>query len=230
VFLALNNIAYFYAISRIQVAAAILLQYLAPVLVAVFSMLFWKERTTALKVGALGLAVGGCYLVVGGYSLQLLQMNRDGVLAGLAGAVCFAGYTLLGERTMHRYPPWTALLYALAFATISWHILHSPFHYAAAGFSLAQWGGIAYIAVMGTVVPFGLYLVGVNHIRATRAIITATLEPISAGFMSFALLGEVLEAFQILGGGLVIAAIALLQLQREQDSLAPAAIRGESGP
>jgi len=38
---------------------------------------------------------------------------------------------------------------------------------------------------MGTILPFGLYFMGINYIRSTRALITATLEPISAGFMAF---------------------------------------------
>lgn len=39
--------------------------------------------------------------------------------------------------------------------------------------------------MMGTILPFGLYFMGINYIRSTRALITATLEPISAGFMAF---------------------------------------------
>ena len=62
---------------------------------------------------------------------------------------------------------------------------------------------------MGTAIPFGLYFVGINYIRSTRASITATLEPISAGFIAYLFLGEILEPLQILGGVLVIAAIVL---------------------
>ena len=71
--------SYFYAISKIQVAAAILLEYLAPILVAIFSICFWKERLTLSKIAALFLAFGGCYLVVGGYSLHLFLLNRLGI-------------------------------------------------------------------------------------------------------------------------------------------------------
>jgi drug/metabolite transporter (DMT)-like permease len=134
----------------------------------------------------------------------------------------------MGERGMHRHSPWTVLFYAIAFAALSWHILMSPFRYLTAGFTLPQWGWLLYIAILGTIVPFGLYLMGVNHIRSTRAIITATLEPISAGAISFLLLGETLAFLQIVGGVLVIGAIALLQLEREHDALAPAAIRSRS--
>lgn len=219
---------YFYTISKIQVAAAILIQYMAPIFVAVYAFCFWKERLTVSKVSAILLAVTGCYLVVGGYNLELLQMNRLGIMGGLTSAVCFAGYSLLGERGMHRYPPWTILFYAMVFSALAWHVVFPPFHYMFAGFSWAQWGWILYIAVMGTILPFGLYFVGINYIRSTRASITATLEPISAGFFALLFLGETLEFLQIVGGILVIGAIVLLQVQQEQDEMAPERIRAKT--
>jgi len=228
--MALVQGTYFYAISKIQVAAAILLQYMAPILVAIFSICFWKERLTVFKTAALVLAFGGCYLVVGGYNLQLLEMNRVGIMAGLLAAVCFAGYTLLGERGMHRYSPWTVLFYALAFSAVAWHVFYAPFHYLNAGFSRAQWGWIFYITVAGTILPFGLYFMGINYIRSTRASITAILEPICAGFMAFVALGEAMEILQIIGGLLVISAIILLQVKQEYDEMAPAVIRARTWP
>lgn len=223
--MALVQGAYFYAISKIQVAAATLLQYLAPILVAIYSVCFWRERLTAAKLIALMLSFGGCYLVVGGYDVRLLQMNILGILGGLGAAVSAAGYTLLGERGMHRYKPSTLLFYAMAFGCLTWHIIYPPFHYAVAGFSPYQWKWILYIAVMGTIIPFGLYFVGINYIRSTRAIITATLEPISAAFMAFFFLGEAMEPLQILGGMVVVGAIVLLQTQREHEEMAPELIR-----
>ena len=225
VFMALLQLSYFYAISKIQVAAAILLEYLAPVLVAFYSICFWKERLTISKFLALFLAMAGCYLVVGGYNLELLQINRLGILWGLTAAVSFAGYTLLGERGMHRYPPWTVLFYAFVFAALSLNVFHKPFNYLCASYSAGQWTCLLYIVVIGTILPFGLYFIGVNHIRSTRTMITATLEPISAAFMAFFILGEVLEPLQILGAVSVVAAIVLLQLQREHDELTPESIR-----
>ena len=57
--------------------------------------------------------------------------------------------------------------------------------------------------------------------RSTRAMITSTLEPIAAGFFAFFFIGEKLEPLQISGGILVISAIVLLQLHREQDAWLP---------
>jgi drug/metabolite transporter (DMT)-like permease len=225
VVMALVQVAYFYAISKIQVAAAIFIQYLAPVIVACFSICFWKERLTPGKILALVLSLGGCYLVVGGYSLHLLKMNQLGILAGILSAFCFAAYTLVGEKGMHRYSPWTVIFYSFLFATLTWHTLYPPFQYIKSDFSAVQWGWVIYVSIVGTVLPFGLFLVGVNYVRSTRASITATLEPISAGLFAYLFLGESLQPLQIAGGAMVVAAIVVLQLKRERDELSPASIR-----
>jgi len=81
------------------------------------------------------------------------------------------------------------------------------------------------VAVAGTLVPFGLYFVGVNHIRSTRASITAILEPIAAGALAFVLLGEALTVPQAMGGALVLGALVLLNLEQEAPELAPASVR-----
>jgi len=223
--LALVQATYLYTISKMQVAAAILIQYTSPILVAAYSICFWAERLTVLKVVALFLSLFGCYLVVGGYNLELLKLNREGAITGTASAALFAMYSLLGERGMHRYQPWTVVFYALVFAAVTWNIFQPAFHFLYAGYTWEQWIYLFYIAIFGTIIPFGLFFVGVNHIRSTRATITSTIEPISAGFIAFIFLGETLDLPQMVGGALVIAAIVLLQVQTEKDELAPALVR-----
>ena len=223
--MAMLQLSYFYAISKIQVSAAILLEYLAPILVAIYSILFWNENITVTKITALFLAMAGCFLVVGGYNLHILEMNRAGILWGLASAVSFASYTLLGEAGLRRYQPWTVIFYALVFAACTLNIVTTPQNYLLTDYSFNQVWYLLYIVIMGTIIPFWLYFVGVNYIRSTRTVITATFEPISAAFMAYFLLGETLELLQIIGGISVISAIVLLQLQREHDEMTPEFLR-----
>jgi len=223
--MAMVQISYFSAISKIQVSAAIILEYLAPILVAIYSIVFWNESITVSKITALFLAMAGCFLVVGGYNLHILEMNRVGILWGLASAISFASYTLLGEAGLRRYPPWTVIFYAFVFAAVSLNIVSAPPDYLLTDYGASQSLYLLYLVIFGTIIPFWLYFVGINYICSTQTVITATFEPISAAFMAYFLLGEVLDPFQIIGGISVISAIILLQLQREQDEMAPALIR-----
>ena len=144
-------------------------------------------------------------------------MNVVGIISGLLSALTFAWYAIHGEYGMRRYNPWTVLFYALLFGAVVWNILHPPLEAFMHAYTPVQWMWILYIGVMGTLVPFGLYLEGINLIRSTRASITATLEPISAGVIASIFLGEVMLPLQILGGLIVIASIILLHFSKVEN-------------
>jgi drug/metabolite transporter (DMT)-like permease len=219
------NIAYLFAISRLNVAAAILLEYLAPIFIAIYTVIFQREKLSRPTILAILSAGIGCYLVVGAYNLDILNLNLAGIISGLCAAIAFAWWSVHGEYGMRRYNPWTVLFYAFLVATIEWNILHPPLEAFQHAYSPVVWGWIFYIAVVGTILPFGAYYEGINLIRSTRASITSTLEPIMAGVFAFIFLNEMMAPLQMLGGVLVIAAIILLQIKQEYDDKAPGLIR-----
>jgi drug/metabolite transporter, DME family len=209
--LASVQFTYLYAISKINVAAAILLQYLAPVFIALYSVIFAKEKLSLPTLSALIGSTFGCYLVVGAYDFDMLGMNKAGIVSGILSAIAFAWYSIRGEYGTKRYDSRTVLFFAFLFAALSWNIFFPPLSAFMRSYSAAEWGWILYIAVLGTAVPFGLYLKGVSLIHATKAGITATLEPITAGIISAVFLGEKMDGFQSFGAGLVICSVVLLQ-------------------
>jgi len=202
---------YLFAISKISVAAAILLHYTGPVFVAAYAAIFLHQKLTRISLLAICGTLVGCFLVAGAYNLNLLSLNRIGIIGGILAAAAFATYSLLSEYGMRKYNPWTVLLYGLLFAAIIWNILYPPFKAILHAYLPVEGFWILFIAICGTILPFGLYFEGIKRIRATHASITATLEPISAGVISAAFLGEMMAPLQILGGVLVIASIVLLQ-------------------
>jgi drug/metabolite transporter (DMT)-like permease len=213
--LAATQFTYLYSISRIQVAVAILLEYMAPVFIAVYSVLFAREKLGQRTVIALAGALAGCYFMTGVYSLDILNMNRTGILAGLGSAAAFAAYTLKSEYGMQNYTPWTVVFYALFFAALIWNIFHPPFAAFIHPHRGPEWVLILYIGTFGTILPFGLYNEGIKLLQSTRASITATMEPVLAGFFAYSFLGETMELLQVTGALLVIASILLLQTRKD---------------
>ncbi len=203
---------YLLAISKINVAAAILLHYTGPVFVALYVVFIQRHKLSFNSVLAILGTLIGCFLVVGAYNLQLFALNRVGIVAGILAAVSFAVYSILSEYGMRKYTPWTVLLYGMLFAALMWNILHPPLEAFLHRYSPFQWGLILFIGVCGTIIPFGLYFEGVKRIKPTHASITATLEPISAGIIAAVFLGEMMGTLQIIGGLIVIVSIILLQL------------------
>jgi drug/metabolite transporter (DMT)-like permease len=209
--LAMANFTYFYTISLTNVATAILLQYMAPILVALASALFLGERLTWLTLLALGLAVGGCFFMVKGYDPAFLRVNLPGLISGLLSACAFAGYTLLTKRAVGRMPSWTLLAYAYTFAMLFWWTLTPPWLLISEGYTLRLWAIFFLIGAAGTVLPFALYTFGLTYLPATQVSIISTMEPVVAAGAGLLLLGEALHWPQLLGGVLVVTGVVLVQ-------------------
>lgn len=208
------HFTYFMAISHANVATAILLQYLAPVIVLMFSVLFLRERPTWTLPAGVTLSVLGCALVVGALGGDGLAVSPAGIAWGLTSAVFFAAYSLMGRRAARRYSPWTTLGYGLAFASAFWLLyLGGPSGIAGAFETPTSAGAVVFIAIVSTVVPFAAFLKALHHIDPTRATIVATLEPVLAGAAAFGLFGEVFAGLQVAGVALVLGAIVLIQSQ-----------------
>ncbi len=219
---------YLYAISKINGAAAILLEYLSPSLIVLYSLFIVREKPAKITIIALIGATAGCYLVVGAYNFDIFAMNLAGILGGLGAAVTFSWYSIQGEYGMRKYNPWTVLFYAFGIGAVAINIaVFSPDAFMRS-YAPVEWVWIVYISVIGTILPFGFYYEGINRIRSSRASITATLEPIIAGVVSYIFLGEVMEIPQIAGGVLVIFSVVILQLRQQVDENAPFLIRKKS--
>jgi len=211
--LAMANFTYYYTISLTTVATAILLQYMAPILVALASALFLGERPTRITLLALALAVSGCFFMVKGYNPALLRLNLPGLISGLLSACAFAGYTLLTKRAVAQMPSWTLLVYAYAFSTLFWWMLTPPWRLLSEGYPLRLWAIFFLIGAGGTILPFALYTFGLTYLPATQVSIISTMEPVVAAGAGFLLLGETLDPPQLLGGGLVVTGVILVQRQ-----------------
>lgn len=202
---------YFMTISLTGVATAILLEYLAPILVFAVSVLFLGHRFEwSLPVGVV-LSVAGCAMVVGAFSPGGLSISPQGLAWGLASAVLFALYSLMGGAVAQKHAPITTLFYGLGFAAIFWLLALGPGPILALLMTPRTALAVVFIAVMSTIIPFGCFLAALRHIPPTNATITSTLEPALAGIGAYLLFGEALSGVQLLGGLLVVAAIITVQ-------------------
>jgi drug/metabolite transporter (DMT)-like permease len=210
-----SNFSYYYTISQTNVATAILLQYLAPIVVLAYAALTREEEPTFLKIAAGVVSLGGCFLAIAGKDLSVLQISDAGLASGLVSAGCWGFTNIWLRRVLRDYQVWTALIYAFISATVFWLFVNPPWNLVAAHYSGSEWGTFFLFAVISILIPHSLYFSGMRYLTASRGIITATFEPIVAIGSAFLVLGEALSAVQLAGAALVIAAIALLQLKQE---------------
>jgi drug/metabolite transporter, DME family len=209
--LALVTLSYYLAIERLPVAIGIVLQYTGPVLVFAWTALVFHRRPTPPMVGALAGATAGVVLVTGIPAGDLGGLDSVGIAMGLTAAIAFAAYTLLGEVVRRSYEPRAAAFRAFSVTAALW------FGVVLAGGRLPAWnaewlGAVAFVAIAGTLVPFVAFVWAVALVRAERAAIAATLEPVLAAAVAWVWIGQALNVSQMLGGALVIGSVVALQM------------------
>jgi drug/metabolite transporter (DMT)-like permease len=222
---ALVQLFYFLAIHRLEIGVSLLIQYLGPLLVALFAFLVLKEHVRGRLWIALALALGGMTLVVDLW--HGVPLDGLGVLFSLCSAVTFAGYMLLAERAVGRRDPISLLCYGFLFATLFWAIAQPwwsfPFDLPGQSVSLLGrlsdvhlpiWLLLAWMILLGTIIPFFLIVGSMRHISATRAGILAMVEPVVASIVAYAWLGETLNGTTLIGGAVVLCGIVLAQTAR----------------
>lgn len=215
--MALLQFFYFYTISLTNVATAVFLQYLAPVLMAVYATVFEKVRLGWNRGLAVGLATLGGLLIMlntGGAAISKL-----GIVSGLLAAFAMAFNTIYGRRAVRDYHPLTAVTYSFGFAGLFWWLV-SPEAWTSGTINAGNWWLFMYVAVFSTVVPFLLYFFGMRYLSPTNVGVTACLEPVIAAVVAYLTLGEVMGWLQSVGGLLVVAAVILLQTSSEQEAVA----------
>jgi drug/metabolite transporter (DMT)-like permease len=213
---------YFVAIARLPVGIALLLEFTAPVMVALWAKFVQHKDIRRGLWLALALVLGGLALVAevwNGLTLDLV-----GVVAGLGAAVALATYFVLGERAVGDRDTLSLAMWAFVIATVFWLVVHPPWtvpwsslteSVSLTGALSAQWVPawvlVAWIVVLGTVAPFLLEIGALRHVPATRAGIVATAEPVLAAWVAWLWLGEVLAPMQVLGAVVVVVGVALAQ-------------------
>lgn len=206
-----NNFLYFEAINLTSVATALLLQYQAPVLVALYVLVVRRQRVSGRLVSSLVLTVAGCALVVRAYDPEAVRLNLLGVLAGVGTAFAFAFYILSSQAALRSMRSWTLVAYGYLAASLVWLPILPPWRVIAAGYPSGVWWAFLAIASIGTVIPFGLFIGGLKYLPPTQASILAMLEPVIATVAAYLILGETLFPLQLLGGGLVLAGVIMVE-------------------
>jgi len=216
---------YFLAIHRLEIGVALLIQYLAPLLVALWARWVYREHVRRRVWVALVFSLIGLSLIVQVWTG--IELDGLGVVFALLGAVAYATYVLLAEHAVVRRDAFSVSCYGFLFAALFWTLVQPWWSFPAgvvgsdvsllgnlADAHLPVWLLMAWMIVLGTIVPFALIVAALRHVAATRAGITAMLEPVVASLVAFAWLDESLSAVQLAGGAVVLAGIVLAQTAR----------------
>jgi drug/metabolite transporter (DMT)-like permease len=222
---ALVQFLYFVAIERMPIGVALVIEYTAPVLVALWARFGEKEPVKKRVWLALALTLFGLSLVTNiwnGFTLDSI-----GFIAAALAAVSLAIYFITGEKLVQKRSALAIVTLAFGASTIFWAIILPWWNFETDIFS----GQVSFpenssnmvsislmmlwMIVMGTIAPFFLSFVALSHLKARTVAIVGTLEPVFASAVAFFVLNESLLAIQLLGGAVVIVGVVLAESAKE---------------
>lgn len=222
------QLAYFYAVTHLSVGVALLLEYLAPVLIVGWIWLRQRQRPRLLTVLGVGLAVLGLLLVLdvtGEASISLV-----GVLWGLGAAVCLVLYFLLAAHVDSDVPPlglagggllvgavalWLAGLIGLLDTT------RGATEVALSGVLVPWWVPILVIALLAAAFAYVAGIAAVRMLGAKLASFVALTEVLFAVLFAWLVLAELPTAIQLVGGLLIIGGVVAVRADEPRAAVVP---------
>jgi drug/metabolite transporter (DMT)-like permease len=223
--IALVQWLYFVAIENLPVGVALLIEFTAPLFIALFARFVYGEHVRRRIWVAVAMCLSGLALVVELWSG--VAFSTLGVTAAFGGAFALTAYLLMAERERRHRDAASLSFYGFVVAALLWAVVQPlwMFPWSVLGdsvslegnlseYSAPVWLLVGFVIVVGTFVTFSLLTGALRHVSATRASIVATLEPVVATVVAWAWLGERFGPTQLVGGAVVIAGILVAQSAR----------------
>jgi drug/metabolite transporter (DMT)-like permease len=222
---------YFNAVERLSVGVALLLEYLAPVLIVLWLWAASRKRPRALTFGGTLLSLGGLVLVLD--LTGAVKVDPVGVMWGLAAAVCLAIYFFITAKENDSLPPIVLASGGLLVgAAVMWLAAATgllPMSFSTADTKLGPWitpwwvalGGLV---VLATVLAYVSGIMGARALGSKVASFVSLTEVLFAVIWAWLLLGELPGAIQLLGGVLIVGGVILVRLDELRG---PATAAGE---
>jgi drug/metabolite transporter (DMT)-like permease len=221
---------YFVAIDRLPVGMALLLEYQAPILVAVWARVVQREPVRNRMWLGLALAMLGLAAATGIWKGAVF--DPIGIAAGFGAAICFAAYFLIGEHGVGLLDPLRVILWSFFVAAVGLNLFspitslspdlltaQAPMLGILEGYDAPVWALLAWITILGTLVPFAFELSALRHLPATTVTMIAMLEPVGVSALGWVWFFERLDAIAIAGGIAVVVGIVLAQTARREHVL-----------
>ena len=190
-------------------AAAILLQFTAPIFVMLLELIFYGKRPKLGEAIAVCAAIGGMLLF---FADRLEPGNLLGNLLAIGSGLCFAGVFLCNKR-QDTDPNHSLFLGFLINAACG-----LPFMFFDGGVTAdpLAWGLILFLGAVQVGLAYVFFAQGIRRTPALYACLISAVEPVLNPLWVAVVTGEVPGVYTLLGGGVIIAAVVGYQVWQEK--------------
>lgn len=206
---AVVNLLNLSALAYLPAATVVFLFYTFPAWVAAVAAVRGTERIGAVRAVALALSLAGIVVILGAPDTGVISLL--GASLSLAGAFVYALYIPL-LRQLHVGTTAPVAIFYIAIGTavsmVAYGTIRGELTWQLSPPTL---GAIVWLAVVPTVVAMQLFLRGLETLGPVRTAIISTAEPFCAALLAAVVLDQPVTVSTLLGGGLIAAAVLLLQ-------------------
>ncbi|QTF72917.1 EamA family transporter [Arthrobacter woluwensis] len=214
---------YFNAVQTLSVGVALLLEYLAPVMIVLWLWVVKRHAPRWLTITGTVVSIAGLLLVL---DLGGARVDPAGVLWGVAAAVCLVVYFFITARQNEGLPP---LVLAsggmLVGAVVLWIVTLSgimPLRFTfgeahLGGASVPWWISLAGMVILSTVIAYVTGIYASRALGSKVASFVSLTEVLFAVVWAWLLLGELPAPIQIGGGLLIVLGVLLVRVDELRD-------------
>ncbi|WNV75165.1 DMT family transporter [Geodermatophilus sp. DSM 44513] len=202
------NVLFFWGLSLAPAAdGAVLVPVLSPVFTAAAFVLAGRERPAPARVAGLLVGAGGAALFFAGIEATAGSARLLGDLLFVAGAACWAGYTVVSKRVLAGLDALLATTCATVAGAVALAVVALPaavqVHWSA--IPAVAWVNLVYLGVGPTAVAYLMYSIALRSLSPTTATLAMFAVPLFGVAGSAAFLGESFTHLQILGAAVLLA-------------------------
>lgn len=199
------TVCYFIAVNFVGAGIAVSLLYTAPVFSLVLAFFLLREHITTKALVLAVIAVLGVAMTTLGDTLSF----NWGIVFGLLSGVCYALYGILGKKALHNnYPPTLIFFTSVVISALALLLLPITYQTYVTAFTMpaTTWLWVIGLSLVGTIIPFFLYMSALHKLPATKASVFTVFEPFTAIVLSIVLLNQSLNMMQYVGMALILLA------------------------
>ena len=214
--IALNQLTFIGGMARTTVAHTGLITALGPVMVLAIAVVIRQEVLTAWKFAGMMIAFAGVGILTADKSGQGSGGHWKGDLIMLVSTLLFAIYIILMKEVASQFDALTlnTLTFVLGALMMLPVCAHAVLVTNWAALSLEPWWGLAFLVVLGTLIPYLLFAYVLTELPASRAAAFNYLQPVIASGLGIWLLSERLTSKVLIGGGLILTGVYLTERER----------------
>jgi len=214
----------FIAFQDSDVAIVLVIVFTAPVFVTLYERIHLGARLPAYAYAAIIVAIVGVALAVAGGGVS--GMTLRGLVFAVISMVAYGVSVILAARLPTELPPLARTAASMVAAAAAFCVIVPPWTLpfgllgetasftGGLGFSMPLWVAVAFAILIGSVGVFVTWVAGTSLVGAGASSVVGMAEPVLAAAVAWALLGQDLQWVQVVGIGVTVAAILVVELAR----------------